>query len=201
MADQYLGIDLFLDKPNWISDQSLGFLHPYELLSFIGLEHSGSMETETGFRIKGKYTALERAEIAALRAFFDSKRGRLEPFWMPSWQPDLRITEPVAADATEIITEYCEYSDFWAPNAIIGRYIYVLWPDGEYVCRKIISAPDEVTIEINEALEREIYVEELPYMLVCFLNFVRFDLDEIEFVYATPEIADIELAFMTLQAV
>ncbi len=44
------------------------------------------------------WTALGRAEIAAMRAFLDARVGRAVPFWLPSFQWDLSLAEDVLQD-------------------------------------------------------------------------------------------------------
>ena len=193
----YSGYDLFLDEPNWISELTHKYDHPYELIRFIGLEHSGSKELKTSFNVKGLWTFFTKAEIADMTAFFDSKRGRLNPFFLPSWQPDLRVTEAFTAFQSYLIIEPCEYADFW-PVGLVGRDIIIVWPDQSYVCKHIESAPNDHTVGFGSVIGKGCTEADMPHLRVSFLYFVRFDLDVIEADYCSPEIADFDLAFQGL---
>jgi hypothetical protein len=193
---QFFNYDLFLTRPNWISAPIHGYDHSYELVKNIGLEYSGSRDLETAFRLRASYTGLSRAEIADVSNFFDDKRGRLRPFWIPSWQADIRVVTPFKFDEITIEIEDCEYPTFWLPNKIIGRFLFFEWPDWGYKLQKVMAADD--THITCGTMNRDCSAAELPFLMVSFLYFVRFDIDELEINYIQPGVGDMELTFKTV---
>lgn len=55
------------------------------------------------------WTAFDRAEIAALRAFLAARKGRAVPFWLPSYQWDLTLSEDVLEDQASISVNWVRY--------------------------------------------------------------------------------------------
>ncbi len=195
----YKGFDLFLIRPNWLGDPEHGYSRAYELLSYLGLEYSESQVIETATRLKALYTEFDRSALQTLLNFFDGKKGRWYPFWMPSFSEDLVVTAAFGSDATTLTIEDVDYPNYWLPNDATGRHLYIEWPDGSYVCKAVTDAAGS-TLTLEEAIGKAATTADLPGLRVSFLYFVRFDLDEVEIEYITPEIADIQLSFKTVPA-
>jgi len=55
------------------------------------------------------WTCFTRAQAAALRAFILARRGRAVPFWVPSYQQDLRLSSDVSAGASGLNIRWIGY--------------------------------------------------------------------------------------------
>jgi len=193
----YKGAYVLPVKPNWIGDPVHAYDHPYDLLKGIGKAYSESRLDETQFRFRANYI-LSRADTAIFFDFFDMLKGRCYPFWLPSWQPDIKVAAAFDAGATQLIIEDCEYPAFWLPNPAAGRHLYIEWPDSSAVIRGVSDAPNSTTITLDEAVGKSCSEAELPRLVTSFLYPVRFDQDELRIDYTTPDVAETEVAFKTV---
>lgn len=86
-----------------------------------------------------RWVATSRAEIAALRAFLDARKGRAVPFWMPTWDADLVLAADITPAATNIIIKSCGYTQHLFPHPARRRLAIMVSP-GVYAYRKVLAA-------------------------------------------------------------
>lgn len=172
--ETYLAHDLFLTPPKHAITSFCE--HPYELLQALGLGYSSTHYDETELGLKLFFTLIGKEAVWNLLEMFDSKRGRFDAFWIPSWNKDIVVTSAIADTDTILTITDLDYDDYYLSNAIVNRHIFIRFSNDSYVCRKIISAPSNTSIEIDSATG----IAGLPEM-VSFLIFSRFDVDEISF--------------------
>lgn len=177
----YQDHDLFLIPPKYAITSFSN--HPYELLQTLGLgcELSHYEETELGLRLS--YILTGREDIWNLLNIFDSKRGRLGDFWVPSWNKDIVVTEAISATDTILTITDLEYDDYYLSNDIINRHVLFRFPNQTYACRKIVAAAG-IHITLDSAIDTDVLEGDLSSMLNSFLIFSRFDIDEISFAYS-----------------
>jgi len=196
-ADIYEGYDLLFIRP-FKDGRKQPFEHRYSILQSLGPAYSESTYVETLTPLEMSVRRTSRADLWTLQNFFDSKMGRLSPFWVPSWQADIVVTDQIASADTQLTIEDIEYAAYWLPNDVTGRYIILIWPDDTYVCRKILSAPTAMTLALDAAVGKDCASDTLPFLLVSFLHFSRFDLDELEMKYVTAAITAEQLSFSSV---
>jgi len=194
--DAYKGVPIFNIKPNWVGIDD-GFDHPYNLLGFLGKTTPLSHYTETMFPLKYEYLAYKKSEIQKHIDFFDSRMGRLDGFWLPSWQEDIHLTEGFLASDDHLHIDSINYPLYWFGNEM-GKSIITIWPDDTYVWNDIVAAPSDTRINLDDVVGRDCPKSSIKRLLVCFLLFCRFNQDEIEVEYLTPEVARMSLSFRTL---
>ena len=87
-ADTYEGLDLFLHK--MMPSAAYKYKRQYDLAQYLGIGYGytkfDSGESAMGFR--AGLIMEDREDIWTLFDFFDSKQGRLEKFWVPTWSKD-----------------------------------------------------------------------------------------------------------------
>ena len=196
----YNSKDVFNTEPNWANDITAEYRHRYEQIKSFGKDFVESYLDETKIKTLFNFLNMTRAEIYALESFFDGCMGRLSPFWVPTWQADVVVTSGFGAADVTINIEDIKWTDYWEPNTVVGNYLFFRFPDESEVYRKIISATN-TTITIDSSTGKALTTAELPGLLTSFLCISRFDMDEIETVYHTPDVATIEVAFSTLSDV
>ncbi|MBW2598545.1 MAG: hypothetical protein JRC60_00230 [Deltaproteobacteria bacterium] len=195
--DTYKGIPVFGIEPDLADGVVQGFSHPYKLLQFFGSEYLHSNTLETGFRISAKFFETGKAPIWDVLDFFDAMMGRHGHFWFPSWQSDIVVTGAIAATDTQLTIEDIDYDSYWA-NPYVGRYIYLLFPDGIGVCRRIMGHPSDTVITLEEAVGKACSADELDSLLVSFLHLSRFDADEIKTEYISEDLGEIKVRAKTI---
>ena len=196
-ADTYQSIDLFLQPFN--GPIKYGYNRPYQKLQFIGIcnAYSDYDAGENSMGINGSLMRSSRQEIWDTLNFFDSKMGRLSRFWVPTWSKDIVATLAILATATVIDTENIEYTTYFLPNDVIGKYIYIQFPDKTYVCREITGST-AISITIDSQIGTAVSTSGLDKLTISFLNLSRFDIDQIDIDYQSkqPDIAKTDLSFM-----
>lgn len=194
----YKGYDIFNFEPNWVDMPLHEFNRPSELMRFLGLSYAQSYYDETALRFRFSFLEMTKSLIRQINDFFDGKLGRLQGFWIPSWQADIVVTEPFDAAANLLNIQDIKYEEYWLCNEVTGRHIFMMFPDREYVCKKIIGVPSSTMITLDSTVGKACSASDLSALLVSFLYFMRFDQDEIETKYASPEVGEMQLSFKTI---
>ena len=194
----YLDHDVFGEEPNWTEPVPQEFTHDYDFSRNIGVGVSFSQFIETAVRLNGEWLFQSKADIQEFKDFFADKIGMLEGFWIPTWQSDLVVTAAIDATDAQLTIEDIGYADSWLNNAVYGRHIAIIFPDGTQVYRKIQGAPSSTTVALGAAVGKACRLEDLQSLLVSFLAFVRFDQDKEEREYETPSVARCSLRFKTI---
>jgi hypothetical protein len=166
--------------------------------SSIGVGHRYSTFTETALRLTHSHLLMTKAATKTLIDFFNTQQGRYGRFWVPSWVRDVKFTAGFNAGDTVVTVENIDYENTWKANRILGRYLFVLFPDNSYVISKINKAPTPTTLQLKTPLGVACTADEAAALFACFLYFVRFDVDELELTYHTAAVAETELTFKTL---
>jgi hypothetical protein len=196
-AATYHGEDVFiqpLHKP-----LSYKFNRPGELLQFLGIGYFDS-ELALGrnfMTMKSSIRRLSRQDLWETFTFFDSKQGRLGQFWVPTWAKDIVVTQAILSTDTVINIEDIEYGTFYLNNEIIGRHIYIQFPDGSYTFKKIVDAAT-TTITLHEAIGTTVLGNGLSKVLICFLMLARFDMDTLTMNYIDGDKGMADLSFCGL---
>lgn len=188
-APTYNGLDLFLIAFQYPTTES--YRHPFEHLVFFGKDFISSVYDKTRFAFDLDFIIISRSDIWDLLKFFDSKRGRFQTFYMPSRNNDIVPTAAIAADAVTLTVETLYLSSV----EIVGRHLWIRLPNQSYVCREVTAVPTSTTITISSSIGTTISQANLSKMLICFLNKVRFNVDEILLEYTADSIAKTKLRF------
>jgi hypothetical protein len=192
-------IDLFLHPIE--EPVTYKYSRPYDLLQFLGLGYAASRFAagENALGMKTKLVRSTRAQIRETFDFFDACQGRLQMFWMPSWNRDIVATQAILDTDTVINCEDIDYSTHYLPNEIIGRHVYIEFPGGTYACRKIVDAA-AATVTLDSAIGTAVPAVQLERLLISFLNLSRFDLDElaIDYPLGGGEYGQMDLSVMGL---
>jgi len=192
----YLSHDLFGQPPNWANDPSRGLAHPNEVLRFMGgMGYPWDTQDQTKHEFGHEYLLADRQEISEMRTFFDGKFGMWGHFWVPTWTADLAVTAAIGAADASLTIEDIGYATYWLPNTVTGRYIVIVFPDGTQVCRKILAAPLSTTVTLDAAVGKACAAADLESLLVSFLLFVRFNIDEISIEHLSASMATVRLFF------
>ena len=178
--ETYLAHDLFLTPPRYAITSLCE--RPFELLQVLGLGYSETHYDETELGLKLSFSLINKEYTWNLLKVFDSKRGRFDAFWVPSWNKDIIVTSTIADTDTVLTVTDLKYNDYYLSNTIINRHILIRFSNISYVCRKIISTPSATSIEIDSATG----ITGLPEM-VSFLIFSRFDMDELFLDYSVDK--------------
>lgn len=140
------------------------------------------------------WTAIGRDEIAAMRAFLEGRIGRAVPFWLPSYQWDLELSEDVVITQGSISIRWIRYVQQMFGTTGARRHI-ALWTLGDgsvmdyYRIDDADDPGDELTesIAIDPAAVRDYSAETT---VVSFLKLCRLELDEVTISYPSGRTAE-----------
>lgn len=134
-----------------------------------------------------------RAEIAAMRAFLEARKGRAVPFWLPSFQWDLRLTEDLTQTSVIATIQWCRYGEQMFGTTAARRHL-ALWDLGlgtmEYYRVEDTNDPgDEVTesLTVDPAAVRTYQANRT---VISFLKLCRLELDQAEIRHHNGTIAE-----------
>jgi hypothetical protein len=194
---EYKGYPVFTRKPNWGTAVNLDSVNLYQELEYLGPKEMDSTFAETDWIFTATYLNLANSELLEILQFFDMCRGRLNPFWFPTFNHDVHVTEGFILTDTILTIKDIDWEDYWGTNQIVGKCLCFSFPDGTEVYRTIISAPSATSIQLDEAIGITL-ASNLKNLKVSFLIFGRFDLDEIEYSRITNTACEMQLKFKSI---
>lgn len=144
-----------------------------------------------------QWTAGEREDCDALRAFLEARKGRLVPFWTPTFAWDLVLTRDVGAEASVLYTERSGYIEFlWAYPS--RRDLAIVIPGQPFVLRRILTVEtvgDEGLLHLDAALG---VAAPAASTRVSFLVLCRLAEDMTELHWFRPEVCEAVIRFVEL---
>lgn len=194
-AESYRGWDLLLDEPDRQQDLGARILRSLDHLDpGIG---AYAMWDRAGMPLTGRQNLrliLEgREAIHRLEVFLARRRGRLVPFWWPTWNSDLQMSANLGASETELLIKDVGYAA--GPFANAARRHLALIAGAEVIyCREVVdAAPGPPGIEIL-TLDAPTGVELIKdRTLISFLPLVRLAEDETRLLWHHSELAELIL--------
>lgn len=148
------------------------------------------------------WTAIGRNEIAVMRTFLDARVGRAVPFWFPSYQWDLELSEDVVETQASLSILWIRYTQQMFGTTGARRHV-ALWTLGDGSVMdyyRTIDADDpgnELTesITIDPAAVRDY---EGATTVVSFLKLCRLESDEVSIVYPSGNVAEATISVREL---
>ena len=157
-------------------------------------------ETAARYGRRFQWTCATRAQIAALKAFLETRCGKAVPFWVPTWRQDMSLALEAGSLGNGLTIEPEGYTKFiFESDLTNGRRHLMLkrWDNGSIIYRKITNAVDNGTSEVL-TLDSVLGVTFPVGSLVSFLTLCRLDTDEVEISYLTDSIAECSLPFVAI---
>lgn len=139
------------------------------------------------------WDTLTREDLWNLRVWLHSRRGKWRGFWLPSWNPDLKVTQPIVATDTTITIREMGYPTFEGP-----RDLMVVTKAGAYHYLQVTGGTDGLLNQEVLALAGEagVNLAVSDIEMVCFLTFMRFDADRIEIRHRAAKGASVAVPVM-----
>lgn len=130
------GLDVLADSPKVAEPLTISETQAFELVSN-GFGSYDMIATQTYSRERRRvaFADHDRSARHARRKWLHHVRGRMRPFWLPTFQNDLPLTADIGSGDTVITT------GIYSPVAadLIGRGV-MIWDDAGAVYRKITDA-------------------------------------------------------------
>jgi hypothetical protein len=195
--DICFGSKILLTFPDYSEDPEHSFSFPTD--NFASL--AGSWRQRYGWssviRVKNKYSYVSPENIQSFNELFDYCFGRYHYLWIPSWNKDLVLTQPIVTGDDHIHIEDIDYDINYPLFPGTGRFLFFYKSNSKYEMASVRSVTDKTTLNLHYPMNYSFALSELKY--VCFLYLVRFDQDEIEWEYIAPrEAAQLTVEFAEL---
>lgn len=191
-AASYRGIPVFEQRHNWSRDhaeESRRTVRTIDMQTGLWSDDDESGKPET--LISHRWTAANRAEIAALRAWLYARAGRLTHFWRPTFLPDLVVTAPIPEHGGSIDIAAIGYTKHYK-LAIGRRDIRLEHIDGTVYYARITAAQEvdaqTERLALDIIFDRQILQSEIAR--VSFMTLRRLDTDRIELAWWSGESAE-----------
>lgn len=170
VADTYNSKDLFLFKP--VKSMKTGYQRPGEFSQWLGMGYYYSQYDRGDGKSSDRFFELQLLlsryqDISEVLDFYDSKRGSMESFYVPTWNNDLVVTEAIGETDTDISVQNSDYAK--------NRHVVFFMPDGSKEYRQV-TATDTEQITIDSAIGA---VSNYSELCISYLNECRFSGDRI----------------------
>lgn len=199
-AESYAGFDVLPDEPDRGQDQSLIFERSlHHLDPGTGVTAAWDRAGVPVVHRQAHRLILDgREAIDRLRGFLARRRGRLVPFWWPSWQSDLQMSANLTANDPDLTIKEIGYADgpFLSPAR---RRLAFIPKAAEIYYREVLAAEDgapgmeALTLDdgVPVALSKD-------RTLISYLPFLRLADDEIKFLWQNSHFAELTLDTLEL---
>jgi hypothetical protein len=139
------------------------------------------------------WTAVGRAEITAMRDFLNARQGRAVPFWLPSFQWDLALSDDVPQNQSSVTIYWVRYKQqMWGTTA--ARRHLAIWSlgDGTMDYCQITTATDPANYLTETLTLDPVAIRDYPQgkTVLSFLKFCRLEDDRVEISYPSPQVAE-----------
>lgn len=146
------------------------------------------------------WTAYGRREIAQMLDFLDRRKGAAIPFWLPSWEQDLRLASDAMESETILELVWVRYTQQMFPNTNARRHLAVYSVDRPATYHTIQDADDPgdqatESITITPGAQR---AWPAATTTISFLRLSRLEQDESEITWHGPECAEARLQIREL---
>ncbi len=120
--------------------------------------------------------ALDRAGAWRMRQWLHARRGKQRTFWLPSWNPDLVILNPVASAATSLTVKPIGYGLYYGVTDIM-----LVLKNGNRYFNRVLSGDADVGGNDVLSMETSFGVDFVPTDVdfCCFMKHCRLDTDSI----------------------
>lgn len=202
IGEVYAGYHVYPGSPNWADPIENEMARQIETLDYDTgapwIEDISGLTTQ----IKSWHWLLKsRAEIVALRAWLDARKGRLVPFWSPTQSDDIEVVSNIGDASTVISIVNIGYARYLAGRADRRHLLFETMAGARYF--RAIVGESEVNDEV-ETLTIDSPLGELltpaDILRVRFLHLVRLEMDDVEIVYHTTQVAECSTLLRSLPA-
>lgn len=192
-SPNYRGVPLLLEATNWVqamAERNVRNLDVFETdlrarYTVLKNEVPSVVRSHSWF-LKGK------ARIHQFRRWLYSRRGRVAPFWAPSWKADLALAERIEQGDLTITVRDINYRGLYRYNE--GRKDLIIFlRGGRHLTRRIVSAaagqPGSKTEVLMLDAEIGEVIEPSSISMICFLGLYRLDADAVELDWRSDQLA------------
>lgn len=180
--------------PDFSEEPSPGMYMPMSRFSGLGVSVKVQIVDYHVQQLAFKYSFITRAGIGDFNSLFDYCMGRRGTLWVPSWNKDITLTANIGASDTTIQIRNISYSTYFPATPGTGRYLFFYRSASAWYARKVTATPSATSLTLESSLGTALTMANTK--MVCFLYLVRFDIDEMEWKFIAPNVAETTVNFV-----
>jgi hypothetical protein len=192
---QYQGMDVLTQAPNAVDEQEDSVT--CDLLTVDASKGAWATlgRMDSGLTITRPYSWLlkTRQEIANFLAFLETRKGKANDFWMPSWSKDMQTVQTVSPTDISLTIDSIGYTQMIKNHASRSDLAFFFADNSAPAYRHITASADPSdgteTISISSALGKTVPIT--GFAAISFLNLCRLDADSIEIEWHSDSIATV----------
>lgn len=197
---QYRGYDTLLRHPNRVEDVSIDYQRLVDVLDVdTGTPAVIDIPNRAFIVRRFQFLVPDRADLTAMRGWLAARAGRQVPFWVPTWERGLEVSQPFALDATAVLVQARGFATYY--HDMPGRQdVAFLHNNGTWYLRRITAFEFvDGTVErmrIDAALG--VACTSADFQIVCFLELARLESDAVEIFFETDRVARVALPLRSI---
>lgn len=198
------GAPVFLKKPNWSQAPAITSMHDIVPVDF----GRGAVArfTPVAFGQESRqavYVGRNFADAEAIRKLFFRCRGRLKPFWAPTWEFDIPVVTVAPPGSAALAVAGWDFFDAFG-GSTVHKGIFVMWGDGTVAYRRIAAmaaATDSgggriTTITLSSPFSRAVNP---ATDMVGWMYLNRFASDDLTIEWITRTVAQTQIQFTSVE--
>lgn len=144
------------------------------------------------------WKCLSRPDVTALRAFLDARKGRLVPFWLPSFARDLVPLSTFSIGAVLMTVGWRGYTAMMFPVGPQRRHIRVMAQNYSAFYTKITAAAETPPTSEDITTLDTFPVQVTPSSVVSIMRLCRLDADEVEMSFDGQDVVEARIPVVEL---
>lgn len=136
----FSGSPVFLKKPNWSQAPAITSLHDVVTVDFDRGAVARFTPIDFGQESRqAVYVGRNFADAEVIRKLFFRCRGRLKPFWAPTWEFDIPIVAVAPPGSAALSVAGWDFFDAFGSSSTVHKALFVMWSDGAVDYRRIAA--------------------------------------------------------------
>lgn len=185
------GYELYMNEPNRVDDLDEQLVRAMQRIDHQFGKKYDDMKAAYPRTTRQYSWVLEgKQAIKDFKDWLAIRRGRLVPFWVPSWRKDMRLIKN-KKDSVDLLIAGQHMA--WYRAQTTRARIVMFKPDGTYIIRRILASrlsyPNTI-LTLNATTGIAADTTEADFPMICFLLLCRLDADAIEVHWHTKYLAE-----------
>lgn len=192
---QHQGLDVLTLSPNTVDDQDDTFYRAFDSVdSSIGSWFVNTHANAPTVSRPYSWLLRTRDEIANVLAFLEVRKGKLTPFYIPTWSVDLELVQEVSASDPNIVVKNIGYTRYISTHNNRSKLIFFKRDGSSPIIKNILGSSE--TSDAVETLTLDTsfgaIIRPADILGISFLTYVRMDTDLFELIWLTNSSATIQ---------
>lgn len=196
----FKGREVFLTKPNWISEINWTFEHDIETVDYGRGRVARFLPIDFETKLfEANYLARTAVEAGDLLSFFERQLGQVGEFYMPTWTNDMALSLPAFAGASTMRIKGLNVAQVYEDHPVY-RSIAVFLRDGRRTFGRIsdfLEFGGDSLLVMEDAWPFQI--DPANVLMICWMPVWRSATDTLTIEWITDAVAQTKLSLKTLE--